>query len=157
MACQRGSVGKWPLSATHLFFSMRYSHRCNPPKMLLGKVNLRMKYSEREGFNPNSFAVVGICYDGLQFQDSVRFLDVLITNAWHKLLLPYLGLTWGIKRGALPSASMALQRVSQNIFPLTKARFKLPQSPWGWLLCWGKWWCSSELSHSGKGYNDAVL
>lgn len=49
--------------------------------MLLGKVNLRMKYSESEGFKPNSFAVVGVCYDGLQLQDSGRFLDVLITNA----------------------------------------------------------------------------
>lgn len=149
MACQHGSVGKWPLTATHQSFSMSYSLHCNPPKMLFGKVNLRMKYSEREGLKPNSFAVVGVRI--------LENLNVLITNAWHKLALPYLGLTWGIECGALPSTSMALQRVSQNIFPLTKARFRLPWNPWGRLLCWRRWWCSSELSHSGKGYNDAVL
>lgn len=56
--------------------------------MLLGKVNLRMKYSAREGFKPNSSAVVGVCYDGLQFQDSGRFIDsecltqAVITISW---------------------------------------------------------------------------
>lgn len=156
VACLRGSVGKWPLSATHQFLSMRYSLHCNPPKMLLGKVNLRMKYSERGSTQIHllflasammafNFRILeGFWMYWLQVPDTSYRYCILawcgVLNVGHFLLHQ-----WPYKR-------------SIRMFSLwPKQDFKLPWSPWGRLLCWRRWWYSSELSHSGKGYNDAVL